>query len=570
MESAIFRAKTAIFQAKHAISAPRIPRCEKSDIEGASLIAESRTALRSSDEIAEEELQSGKVQNLRVAAGFLDKLKVPSGHVFSFWRHVPRPTRRFGFVEGRELREGCIVPSVGGGLCQLSNALYGCALNAGLEIVERHGHSKKVPGSLAETGRDATIFWNYVDLKFQAPADWRLRVFLERTELVVQIFAKNPLGDRVDLNDLEAVELPEVRSCETCGMATCFRHPEKSKAKTERSEISVWAVDSFFPEFGDFVAVNSSLNDWLFTPLAKKWKFGASRYPWPSDKFGKVIDFPAFVIHRSLVSRKLASQGAQRQIANLRFNRALAEKMVQRMPHTSDHIVVSLELLPFIWESGALGGRRFDVMMTRWPIRLIQQKLDVAAKRWPESPTLADFRADDALANSEWEALQSADSWITAHPEITKATPDGSPQLLDWKLKPSPKIESNGKHIIFPTTTAGRNGAYEVREAMRQLKLPLKIVGPNVEGSDFWNGLDVERLSPESWLDEAAVVVLPAWISSRPQRLFAAIEAGIPIVTTPETGISDIPRVTTIPTGDIGALIEALKSFRINRVESLI
>ena len=63
-----------------------------------------------------------------------------------------------GFVAGRELREGCMVSSIGGGLCQLSNALYAAALEAGCEIVERHAHSKVVPGSLAERGLDATVF----------------------------------------------------------------------------------------------------------------------------------------------------------------------------------------------------------------------------------------------------------------------------------------------------------------------------------------------------------------------------------------------------------------------------
>ncbi len=89
--------------------------------------------------------------------------------VFSFWRHVGRPTRGRGFADGRELREGCIVPSVGGGFCQLSNALYAAALDAGCEIVERHAHSRRVPGSMAEAGRDATVFWNYVDLRFRPP-----------------------------------------------------------------------------------------------------------------------------------------------------------------------------------------------------------------------------------------------------------------------------------------------------------------------------------------------------------------------------------------------------------------
>ena len=37
------------------------------------------------------------------------------------------------------LSRGCIIPSIGGGLCQISNALYDAALLAELEIVERHG-----------------------------------------------------------------------------------------------------------------------------------------------------------------------------------------------------------------------------------------------------------------------------------------------------------------------------------------------------------------------------------------------------------------------------------------------
>ena len=73
-----------------------------------------------------------------------------------------------GFVKGRELREGCIIPNVGGGLCQVSNALYDAALQAGHEIVERHAHTQVIAGSLAEQGRDATVFWNYVDLRFRS------------------------------------------------------------------------------------------------------------------------------------------------------------------------------------------------------------------------------------------------------------------------------------------------------------------------------------------------------------------------------------------------------------------
>ena len=569
-EAALFRFKTTAFQVKHAVLSPRLSRCGKSELAGAELIAESRTALRSSDDLAEKKLQSGKVQNLRVAAAYLDGITVPSGEIFSFWRHMPRPTRRVGFVEGRELREGCIVPSIGGGLCQLSNALYDCALNAGLEIVERHGHSKKVPGSLAEAGRDATIFWNYVDLKFRAIADWQLRVFLNRTELIVQIFANERPGNPVHPGEDALIPKKEVRSCETCGMTTCFRHPDSLQPHTVSHEFSAWAVDSFAPEFGRFVSQNRGSGDWLFTPLSPSWKFARGKYPWPVEGFGKVVDFLPLVIHRSIVSRKLANQGAERQLANLKFNRTLAEQMIRKLPHETNHIVVSLELLPYFWKTGVLGGRKFDVMMTRWPIRLIQQKLDSAAERWPESSTLADFRADEALAELEWEALQEADSWITPHPEIAKLAPDGKARLLDWKLNCPEKPGKAGTHFIFPTATAGRNGAYEVREAMQQLNLPLKIDGPNVEGAEFWKGVDVERIPSESWLKDASAVVLPAWISTRPKRLFEAVEAGIPVITTPEAGISDLPGVTTVPVGDIAALIDVLKSFQPGNVELLI
>jgi len=66
--------------------------------------------------------------------------------------HVGARRALRGFVAGRELREGCVIPSLGGGLCQLSNALYDAALKAGVEIVERHAHSQVIPASLAEVG----------------------------------------------------------------------------------------------------------------------------------------------------------------------------------------------------------------------------------------------------------------------------------------------------------------------------------------------------------------------------------------------------------------------------------
>jgi hypothetical protein len=136
----------------------------------------------------EQILQAGKVQNLRVALRKIDGCHIPANQTFSFWRQLGRPGREKGYVVGRELRQGCIIPTRAGGLCQLSNALYDAALKAKLEIVERHAHTQNIPGSLTEQGRDATVFWNYVDLRFKADTDLYIKAFLTSDKLMVQLW----------------------------------------------------------------------------------------------------------------------------------------------------------------------------------------------------------------------------------------------------------------------------------------------------------------------------------------------------------------------------------------------
>ena len=101
-------------------------------------------------------LTAGKIENLRISAKKLHGLEIKANEVFSFWKHIGNPNFGQGYVIGREIREGCIVPTIAGGLCQLSNALYDAALNANFDIVERHKHTKVIKGSLAEQDRDAT------------------------------------------------------------------------------------------------------------------------------------------------------------------------------------------------------------------------------------------------------------------------------------------------------------------------------------------------------------------------------------------------------------------------------
>ncbi|HEX2594025.1 MAG TPA: VanW family protein, partial [Rhizomicrobium sp.] len=163
------------------------------------VVAESRTPLWGDPRLGERAMQQGKVHNLRAAARRLDRTVLPASAVFSFWRQMGRARASRGFAPGRMLQEGCLVPATGGGLCQLSNALYDVALTAGCEIVERHAHSRVVPGSTAARGRDATVAWNYVDLRFAAPRAMMLRVVVEKNDLVVRLLASPPPCGEVGL-----------------------------------------------------------------------------------------------------------------------------------------------------------------------------------------------------------------------------------------------------------------------------------------------------------------------------------------------------------------------------------
>lgn len=542
-EALAFRFKTFCFRWRRTLTelVSRPPRLRQLPVDSnAPVASESRSLLYPSQLGAEFALQSGKVQNLRVAARFLNGLRIPAGEVFSFWRHVPRPTGFRGFVEGRELREGCVIPSIGGGLCQLSNALYDAALKAGLEIVERHGHSRILPSSMAEAGRDATVFWNYVDLRFRPATDMILEVLLGRGELVVRFRgeAQKPTEAPKQIPAGDAVE-----SCETCGVTSCFRHP--STLDLPQNSVTAWLVDAWWPEHDAYLREQRNERDWLFTPLD-----GKRGYRWTSAGFSRVCQAPFFVIRRSIVSRRLAAQGAARQRALLRMDEQLARSFAKRIPASATHLVVSQNLLPFLWRDGHLGGRTFDVLMIRLPMTSLQETLDRAAARWPDSPTLADFRADPKLVELEKSALAEARNWITPHSGIAKLAGDRAVKL-DWQI-PDAKPANRGQQLLFPASTLGRKGAWELRE----LGEPLKIVGPILEHPDFWNGQEIER--GEFSLEGVRAVVLPAWVENQPRRLLQAVASGIPVVASEACGLAGVEGVTTIPSGDVAAIRKAL------------
>mgnify|MGYP000100222566 FL=1 len=134
-------------------------------------------------------LQQNKIVNLGLAVGRINGIVLKPGEVFSFWRLVGSPTARKGYLPGMVLREGEVVPGVGGGLCQLSNLIYWMSLHTPLTVVERYRHSYDVFPDADRTqpfGSGATVVYNYRDLCIQNTTDypWQLMLWLTDHDLM--------------------------------------------------------------------------------------------------------------------------------------------------------------------------------------------------------------------------------------------------------------------------------------------------------------------------------------------------------------------------------------------------
>lgn len=560
-EAAVFRVKSFGLQSRRILRNSMIRRVSRHR-KGERLIelpeiAESKSKLWTEIEPEERFLVAGKIQNLRVAIASLDGLEIPAGEIFSFWKHVGRTTASRGYVEGRELREGCIIPNVGGGLCQLSNALYDAALKANFEIVERHAHTQTIVGSLAEQGHDATVFWNYVDLRFRSKHSFRIEAELTGDHLIVRF--RGTKQERPTLHQIQrSAKIDDVNSCASCGIDDCFRSvkPEKNIdfGKT------AFLVDEFSSEFDDFNQANRTEKDVLLLPLDGK-RFKRANYAWNTGGFGRVSQSPYITAVRSIRSRRLAAQGAARQKNLLANYEQLAASYAAKLRFDVLHVVVQQNLLPYLWRSGQLGGRTFDVLMTALPMAELQLRLDHAFQLHGESKTLGDFRADPQLVEAEAVALKNASRIVTTHSAIAALFPEKA-ELLAWKMPVVSAFEKQNNpkpRIVFPASTVGRKGCYELREAIRGLDISLVIMGPNIEGADFWVGFDVTR-SGDDWLKTADLVVLPAFVEHKPLRLLRAVAAGIPVIASSACGVDNVAGVTTIDAGDAYALRQAIES----------
>lgn len=493
-------------------------------------------------------LTAGKIENLRIASRRLNGLEIKANEVFSFWRHVGNPNFGKGYVVGREVREGCIVPTIAGGLCQLSNALYDAALKANFDIIERHKHTKVIKGSLAEQDRDATVKWNYIDLRFKSNFDFRIEAELTADKLIVRFRSKQK-NTNSENESCRPRQSNKLNDCYSCGNLACFKHPNKSSVKQDGA-MTTFILDEKWLEFDDYIASISTESDVYIVPLKKNKLIKTDRYSWTTSKSNNIKATTFQGVHRALKLRYATRKSNVFELS-LQLDKQLAQAAAKKIPIESTHLIIAQNLLPFIFETGVLGGRTFDVLMTRLPIEKLHERLDFAHSKYPNSPILKDFRASYDLIALENKALTKARKVITAHSEIADIFKN-KVEKLNWKIKETSNEKPTGTKILFPASALGRKGAYEMRKLAQELNLDLTCFGGVSEKENFWGDFKVDKFNGD--FSQIALVVYPTYIENNPRQLIKAISKGIPIITTTASGLDASDKVKVFEIGDFDGI----------------
>lgn len=129
---------------------------------------------------------AARIQNLQLACEVLNGYVIKAGETFSFNSIIGPCTTNKGY-QVAPTYIGSTASTLGGGISQISSALYCSALQAGLQITQRHAHAYAVDYTLL--GFDAAVTYGSQDLQFvNTTADpIRILVSTDGTKVTVQL-----------------------------------------------------------------------------------------------------------------------------------------------------------------------------------------------------------------------------------------------------------------------------------------------------------------------------------------------------------------------------------------------
>jgi vancomycin resistance protein YoaR len=189
------------------------------------------------------QFSAAKRHNLALIASRLTSVVIEPGETFSIWHLAGRPTERAGYMRAAGLHNRQVTGDVGGSTCLMSTVLYNVGLLGAMEVTERHCHSIDLYGERRyfELGRDASIEYGYLDLRFMNPHPFPVLLIAETTRdsVVGALYSPVPHGFSVAVEvDTPVVTEPGeqivVDQRFSDGMTTVLQEPKAGLRVTAR------------------------------------------------------------------------------------------------------------------------------------------------------------------------------------------------------------------------------------------------------------------------------------------------------------------------------------------------
>lgn len=130
-----------------------------------------------------------RLNNIKITCSRINNTIVNANEEFSFCKIVGQPTAKDGYKEAHAFVDGKLTNAIGGGNCQVSTTIYNAVKKIdGVKITERHEHDK--PIGYIEMGKDATVAYDYLDLKFKNNNDYalKLKAYMKNNKVWVDVY----------------------------------------------------------------------------------------------------------------------------------------------------------------------------------------------------------------------------------------------------------------------------------------------------------------------------------------------------------------------------------------------